>query len=247
MYYQIKYIDKEELVIYYCYGFSHAGRYHTEHEIKNEDFIVIKKVNNLSVVVLCDGAGSCCYGAIAAKIVAESLSKFFLTEFRQLYNCVHETSRRKIIQIVNDALMKYANLHNIEMSELATTFMVAALEDSGKCICVHLGDGVIFQKKKNEDEFSVVSSPRNGITDNLTYLTSNCNLWRNMRYYKWNNAEIEKIVLLTDGAAEVLAYYEHCKGWCYKDTKELKIKEIERFIKQNDPQDDFSYGIISKI
>lgn len=227
--------------------FSYPGSYHAEHGMPNEDHVgIAKNNNNISVTVVCDGAGGHGAGGIAAELLSGKLADYVLDKFDVLYSSSSEKAKYNMICYIEDCLSEYSNNNNIAIEELATTIMIAAMDSSdGRCICFHLGDGIILREHKY-GLIDVVSSPRNGISKHTTYLTGNCNLWRHLSFYRWRESNINKIILLTDGAMDHLVTLTDHNGWQYQNYCPTIVEDIERHLLCQNPQDDFSCAIITR-
>lgn len=226
--------------------FSEAGNYHRAQEQANEDAIVSMTNDSVAVVVACDGAGSLGAGGIAAKLVSETVAKELLHTFDELYCLDSASARWNIAKAVTTCLSSYAEQHNLASSDLACTIVAAAMDIEDRCICFHLGDGIIFRRKIDSISWDTVSSPRNGLVKNTTYLTMNCNIWKHLQYYRWKDPKTESILLLTDGASEHLVQRTADCGQRFTGLRQQDASSIKKLLKTIDPQDDYSCGIIRK-
>ena len=179
--------------------FRQAGKCN-DYDLKQcQDHISIVSEANRTTIVLCDGAGSSPYGGEAAKITADVLGKHLNNNFEwYLYDNISDTKRR-LVQVIDNELIKTAKKMNINPSLLATTILAVCIDNEGKFIGVHLGDGSILWNVKGEDGIKTVSSPQRGYRPNSTYLTMNCPLFYYMRFYRWSKPEAKRIILLSDG------------------------------------------------
>lgn len=179
--------------------FRQAGKCH-DYDLKQcQDHISIVSEANRTTIVLCDGAGSSPYGGEAAKITADVLGKHLHHNFEKyLYDIISDTKRR-LVQVIDNELIKAAKKKNINPSLLATTVLAISIDNEGKFIGVHLGDGSILWNAKEEKGIKTISSPQGGYCPNSTYLTMNCPLFYYMRFYRWSKSKAKKIILLSDG------------------------------------------------
>ena len=227
-----------------CVVFSEAGSYHRTQEQANEDAIVSMTNDSVAVVVACDGAGSLSAGGIAAKLASETVAKELLLTFDELYCSDSASARWNLAKAVTACLSSYGEQHNLATSDLACTIVAAAMDTEGRCICFHLGDGIIFRRKTDSISWDSVSSPRNGLTKNTTYLTMNCNLWHYLQYYRWKDPKTESILLLTDGASEHLVRRGRDYEWRLMRKCQSNTTNIKKFLESIDPHDDYSCGMI---
>lgn len=179
--------------------FRQAGKCHDYDLEKCQDHISIVSEANRTTIVLCDGAGSSPYGGEAARITADVLGKHLHENFKKyLYDSIPDIKRR-LTQVVDNELIQAAKKININPGLLATTILAVCMDDEGKFIGVHLGDGFILWDVRGEDGLQTVSSPQRGYLPSSTYLTMNCPLFYYMRFYRWPKPEAKRIILLSDG------------------------------------------------
>lgn len=232
--------------IFECLSFSETGHYHRMHGLPNEDYISIRRNDSLAVMVICDGAGGLGTGKVAAQLTAKQIAEELHSHFKEFYFSDSGSAKRRIEQLVHICLNKYAATANIVPSDLACTILTVALDREGRCVCFHLGDGIIFRKKKQNTEWDVVSSPRNGLIQNTTYLTMNCDIYKELQYYRWKDDELQSILMLTDGASEHLLKRSGQRGWEFSDVCETTIANMKKHLDSVEPQDDYSGGMISR-
>ena len=72
------------------------------------------------------------------------------------------------------------------------------MDSLGNYIGLHLGDGHILCELMGENDLLTISSPQKKEGGN-TYLTMNCSLTQCMRFYRWQERDMKKLILLTDG------------------------------------------------
>lgn len=232
--------------IFECLTFSETGHYHQMLGLPNEDYISIHKNDSLAVMVICDGAGGLGAGKMAAQLAAKQIADELYSHFKEFYFSDSGSAKRRIEQLVHTCLNEYAAIANIAPSDLACTILAAALDREGRCVCFHLGDGIIFRKKGQNTGWDVVSSPRNGLIKNTTYLTMNCDLYNELQYYRWKDAELQSILMLTDGVSELLLERSGRRGWEFSDECETTITSMKKYLDSIEPQDDYSGGMISR-
>lgn len=228
-------------------SYTNIGRFHSSCSGENEDRMVILTGGGVTAAVVCDGAGSFRGGAAAAQITAQTLAGALAARFDGLYGSVGQNARIQIADLVHGALTRYAAQKGISPGELACTIVAAAVDEDGRCICFHLGDGFILQKNRDDEEISVVSPPMNGLVPNSTYLTMNCDLWQHLRFYRWKCPALERLLLLTDGAAEHLVRLEQGVGWVYTAECGMDTASIRDCLERHGPWDDHSAVLLRRI
>lgn len=211
----------------------------------NEDHASFTQNSQLAVIAISDGAGAMGNGGAAAAVVSKALREEVFTKFQEYFFSEGDTAKRKIVLLTNQLLTKYSQENNVDPSSLACTIMVAAMDKEGRCICFHLGDGIILRRKKNQETWDVVSSPRNGLQSNTTYLTMNCEMWNNLQFYRWRDSEHESLLLLTDGASNHLINRNGLGGWQFAPDCEVNMYSIKKYIDAKMPDDDYTCGLVS--
>ena len=230
------------------YSYSCAGKFHTELNMPNEDCVVILKKEDLAVSVITDGAGGMNAGKEAAELIAPTLAEWIYTNFEELYYRNGDFVRGEAVWIISSCLKAYAQSHGYEESDLACTLMAAGIDAEGRCICLHLGDGVILRRMTRDDinRAEIVSPPENGLISQETYLTMNCNMWKHIRYCRWKDPETECIISLTDGAQTHIAKLDNAEGWAITSSCPFDSEKIINYLLHQQPVDDHSFTIISK-
>lgn len=224
--------------------FSETGGYHRSVKAENEDAVFSVSTDSVVAVAVCDGAGGLCGGGVAAKLVSETVGSELINRFKEFYVSDSVSAKWKIAQKITECLSFYAEQNSLAQSDLACTVMAAAMDIEGRCICFHLGDGIIFRKKKGSACWDVVSSPQNGLKKNTTYLTMNCDLGLRLQYYRWKDPAAERLMLLTDGAAEHLVNRDRKHGWTFANGRDFEIHGIKNYLDGLSPEDDYSGGMI---
>lgn len=179
---------------------SCPGTYHIRNGMPTEDHYSLRQSDDISVAVLCDGAGSAQHGSAAAQIISGLLSRYIYENFDMIFGELPDVVLRKAAQMIDGSLTAHSQRKAIDAREMASTVMAVAMDTGGRCICFHLGDGIILRKTGENPELEIVSSPQNGILENTTYLTMNCSTAERMKFYRWCDEEVSELVLMTDGA-----------------------------------------------
>lgn len=233
-------------ILYHDY-FTSPGSDHLRRHAGNEDRVSVLSRDGLTAAVICDGAGSFRSGAAAAELTAAHLSAFLLEHFEALYIGLGDTVQRTVAETVEQCLHEHGEKTGTDAQELACTILAAAVHEDGRCICLHLGDGIILQQNARDEAPSVVSSPMTGLSPHSTYLTMNCDLHRFLRFYRWDCPSLSGILLLSDGAAEHLVKLSGGAGWIYTAPGGLSLSHIRTFLPKKHPRDDHSCVLISRL
>lgn len=225
--------------------FSAPGSHHLDLAVPNEDRILVSCREDLTAAAVCDGAGSFGFGAQAAEVMCQTVTALLLAEFDAFYHASSQQMRERLATAAENALREYARCHRIREQELACTVLAAAVHADGRCLCVHLGDGIILQKNKDDHRLSVVSCPMTGLAPHSTYLTMNCDLLHYLRIYRWESASLEQLLLLSDGAAEHLVRLQGGAGWVYT-AEGSDLRTIRTRLRTSNPRDDHSAVLLTR-
>lgn len=226
------------------YFFTFTGQAHAAARQPGEDHAAAYDETALSVAVVCDGAGSAAAGGAAAALVSRFLARTLAEQFQEFYLCDGATARMRVTRQVTEKLQAHSRISGIPEQELACTILAAAMDKDGRCVCFHLGDGIILQKDRGREKLSVVSAPMNGLTSHSTYLTMNCEMWRYLRYYRWQSAETEQLLLLSDGAAEHLVRRQGGAGWTFNPDLSTDPDCLQHYLHRQKPIDDYTMAQI---
>lgn len=226
-----------------CSAFARTGYFHKENFIPCEDYYSIIEKDGLSILVICDGAGNKKGGAIAAKLVSEIVVNYLYENFEKLYFMNSEDAKRRIVQKIDTCLSEYGKIEGITDKELACTIVAVAIDKEQRCICLHLGDGIILNYSYNQTVPRVISSPMNGLTTKFTFLTMNCDLNQYLQFYRWKENASGTFLLMTDGAYEHFKKIQERSRESFSDGVK-KLNELQDCLDNCFPIDDYSCGII---
>ena len=127
---------------------SHPGTDHIHLGRANEDRIRVLSRDGLTAAAVCDGAGSFGAGAQAAELVSDALTALLHEEFDRLFSLSADKVRAHLARAVEDVLRVHSRRSGIREQDLACTILAAAAHEDGRCLCLHLGDGIIVQQNE---------------------------------------------------------------------------------------------------
>lgn len=235
---------KEKVCIMKCSAFLRTGNYHRKNAISCQDYYTIIENDDLSILVICDGAGDKKAGALAAKVVSDLVAKYLYENFNKLYFIDSSDAKRRIAQHIDNCLEEYSMIEGISGRELACTIMAIAVDKEQRCICLHLGDGIVLHYKCNQDILKVISFPMNGLTTNLTFVTMNCELTQYMQFYRWQEMCKGTFLMMTDGAQEHVQLNKEFFQNNVTVSCSVDLGKLRHFLDNCMPMDDYSCGII---
>lgn len=178
------------------------GRGHAKKNIPCQDKVARREENGINVIVLADGAGSAAMSHFGAKVVVNRVTAFVADRF---FDLIAQDDGRKVTQdilsVALQALTDEAELRECELKDLASTLLVAAVNDE-KFFLAHLGDGVIGYL--NDAGLKVATTPDNGEFSNETVFITSANAATRMRIYKGDLKSISGFILMSDGTEQSL-------------------------------------------
>ena len=215
-----------------------------------QDWVRYEMQNDINVLSLCDGAGSCVHAEEAASRISEWVLSYVAEHFEELYEDSGQNRRKTLVQ---DGWQCLATTGS-PLREYGCTLLFFAIAEDGRWICGHIGDGIMFMMDENGTK--VLSKPENGLYKNETFFLSMPDAAEHLRI-QTGRAEADTVVLLSsDGCQDTLYSWElkqpapavtKINGWLEK-YEETEVEELlkenlrERFSKCSD--DDLSIGMM---
>ena len=139
-------------------SFRTAGKCHGFDISRCQDQIRILSDATQTTIVLCDGAGSSPYGGIAASVAASTLAGNLHLNFEQYLHGALPDIRMQLTRTVDTELKKMAKEMQIDPRLLATTMLAISIDNDGRFVGVHLGDGSILWNVGSSDLLKTVSA-----------------------------------------------------------------------------------------
>ncbi len=167
-----------------------TGAHHKAENKECQDIVKSFSNDELSVIALCDGAGSKKHGTKAAETVANATIDFIKSNFQSFNPTV-------FVDSINNQL----ELLDLNEKNAGTTLIFVAA-NKNKYIVGHIGDGVIL--KGNEEGFNVLSAPENGHIVNITYFLPSERADEHFRMQSGAIKEKTAFILSSDGASDFL-------------------------------------------
>lgn len=234
-----------------------TGNKHKGRGIPCEDYSLAVQRDGVSVVVVCDGAGSKQYthARYGSKSACEIVSELLISYFDALYYENREAAVKQII--ISSIHIAFANImekYKLDTLErLSCTLMFCAVKDR-RVLIGHLGDGLIACSTPSS--VRPVTMPQNDKAGH-TYFVTIPHSADYMRLVKTTTDGIHGIALMTDGVQDNV--YDEASGLVKPvvarmiDTalkgREQSQKEIEAILAQyvvgaSNMSDDSSFGIL---
>ena len=153
--------------------------------------------------VLCDGCSTVAFGREAARITSRTVCRLLHQQFHRCLYADPLAVRQQFADAVEAALRKKATQWGTDPRQLACTITAASLDQRGRLVCLHLGDGGILRAGP-DGALLRVSVPETGLLPGQTYLTMNCALSQHLRLYRRDQEDTQSVFLYTDGVQNPL-------------------------------------------
>ena len=155
---------------------------------------------SLTGIVVADGAGSCKYSEQGAIAVVETIATMTPEQFNHFYDADNSAQlfERFIEEVIEQQVAKIEHSTKYDFS----TTLVAVIVNDCRYMAVHVGDGVICQRKGGV--VSVLSHPENGQYLNETYFVTMNPLKEHFRLTKGIIDEPIDFMVMSDGPSASL-------------------------------------------
>ncbi len=180
-------------------GSSIQGKDHIKNNIPCQDKIYSLNNENVAVISLADGAGSCKFSHLGAEISTRSVCELLFEKYDEIIKQDNETIKKAIIDHVIEELNVESQELNVESSEFCSTLLFVA-HNGKNYLAGHIGDGCVGIL--TEDQVEILSNPDKGEFFNETYFIQLNGALRHLRIYKGDLKTISGFILISDGLAE---------------------------------------------
>ena len=167
-----------------------------------DQYFLIREAGHCTAV-LCDGCSTAAFGREAARITSRTVCRLLHQQFNRCLYAAPFAVRQQFASAVEAALRKKAAQCGTDPSQLACTIAAASLDQRGRLVCLHLGDGGILRAGPDSTLLRV-SAPETGLLPGQTYLTMNCVLSHRLRLYRRDQEDTQSVFLYTDGVQNPL-------------------------------------------
>lgn len=185
---------------------SATGRSHRRHGTLCEDAYAIETLKNwkgkvfLEAVAVCDGAGSCRFGSLGAKIASRVAARWLLENYHRIQypGVSREEIAKRLISVIQRRIRKFSGLKSSpqNLKPFSCTLVAAVLHLDGSWLAVHIGDGGIVGLGENGP--FIVSCPAKGDYANVTFFVTDKDAARNTEIIR-NTCSVRSFALFTDG------------------------------------------------
>jgi serine/threonine protein phosphatase PrpC len=236
-------IDKEQTDVL-C--FSQTGKSHMEDGLACEDVSFTAQTANFLFFGLADGQSGKRFCTVGGRAVLKAIAQYIADKtIRLLAKSVYpDEIQYELIRVIRGTLSGLSQAYQEDITAFSSTIVAVAVDtDSKDYLAIHLGDGAILGVKRETGAF-MLSAPENGITHQYTWLTTSPNALRHLRIYRGSVKNLERLILLTDGATML------CRGGnIAKKAKPVlcdlsKPEAIANAIRKGKPLDDASCIVV---
>lgn len=121
-------------------------------------------------VCLADGAGSAKFARLGASEVVQSTIRLLKEQFDGLFVMDDSSAAKAIVDNCLVSIKKsYGETEEFDIRDYSSTLLAVAIYED-RCICVHVGDGIIG--RKDDTGVGIISFPWNGEFKNVTVFVS---------------------------------------------------------------------------
>ena len=125
-----------------CNKYVAQGKSHKKNNMPCQDYCDYYVDDEISIIALSDGAGSCKYSHYGSELLVEKIILFFKNNYKILFEKNEDDIKQKIIEYLSKSFEEKAKEKSIEEKELSATLLfVGCYKD--KFIYGHIGDGII--------------------------------------------------------------------------------------------------------
>ncbi|THE12317.1 protein phosphatase 2C domain-containing protein [Bacillus timonensis] len=179
-----------------------VGRGHIKQQLPCQDYTFCVQTQDMTILVLADGAGSAPSSHIGAQTVVHKMMTILQNHFEEMFEeDDQQLLRKRIIGILLNELEGIENFSG-NIKEYASTLLYVAIKGD-RYLAGHIGDGVIGLQVAG-GSFKVLSNPENGLFANTTYFITSDEAWKYLRLYKGETHAKTGFILMSDGTADSL-------------------------------------------
>lgn len=174
------------------------GRRHRENDIPCQDKVASYSDEQITIIALADGAGSCDNSDIGAQITVDTA----VSEIKEHFDDIVGTddvddAKRMLLTPISQKLLDKASEMEVDYESLSSTLLAVAVKNETYLI-FHVGDGVIGYVK--DDTPLVASIPFNGEFANETDFCTTDTVYRTSKIMKGDASAIKSFILMSDGS-----------------------------------------------
>lgn len=209
---------------------SRIGSSHQRFDGINQDRARAFCVQNLSgenvfVGMVADGAGSASMAHAGSILVCRTLTVCAREFFRSHSRSPCEEEIVTWIETARNQLLTFAERRQLTLRDLACT-LVMALAESDCLTTIHIGDGAVVAKKKDESYWQIVSAPESGEYSSTTFFVTD---FPKPRIRIARIRMVAALALFTDGIEHfVLSSSDHKPSSAFFDWVCKPLEESQR-------------------
>ncbi|SFJ42907.1 PP2C family serine/threonine-protein phosphatase [Thermoflavimicrobium dichotomicum] len=179
------------------------GRSHMKKQLPCQDHTFHITQNDVTAIVLADGAGSCPRSHEGAEIATTHCAYLLTHSFTDMI----EKGDRELAQMILSEIKNQFPIDENEkdpvesMKQFASTLLFVAVRDD-TYLAGHLGDGLIAYQEG--EECKILSYPQNHEFINTTFFTTSLDALEHFQFYRGSVQQIHGFMLMSDGSAESL-------------------------------------------
>lgn len=215
------------------------GENNTKISEKNEDAVLIEENDQYLFLGIANGKSSCNYGKKGGEISLKTLFHYIVDKgICQIIDGKYQDEEKyEIVRMIRRKLEKEAiNLNTID-EEMSSTLVAIVIDKTNhQFLTIHLGNGCIVGLMRNE-KVIMLSAPRNGVTANYTWVTTDEDAPHYMRFIQGNLEGFTNVYIMSDGV-DCICYGKDILLEGERILKTGDSKKIFDFIEKSEPWDD---------
>lgn len=181
---------------------SVTGKSHEDKKLQCQDSVSYFIHDDIAILALSDGAGSCKLSEYGSKIAVKSIIDILKVDFEKIYNMDAIKAKRYLVSyIVRKIKLEMKNHKDSKLKDFSGTLLFVATKGSA-VIVGHIGDGIIGYVKNGNAH--VLSEPKNGESVNSTYFYTMDDVEYYFDLMKGDISGIESFIVMSDGTGNSL-------------------------------------------
>lgn len=194
-----------------------------------DDRVIFQESNTAFYYGVADGMSRKRFSGLGAELSLRITQQYIENQgiSKIIEHRFHDELPGEMVKCLRHSLLIEMERLSCELDDLASTLLLIAIDKLTKqYIIVHIGDGAILGIMKGDD-LQFLSEPDNPMGSKFTWMTTRRNLIYHTRFLFGSTDNINRIVLVSDGADMV----------CFRKTFSLRAGRILKQGKRRDIQE----------
>lgn len=229
----------------YLYQKSKSGRYADETKKINQDAAGLLENESYVILTLGDGVSSKENSKQASKFITEFMLRYLSKYADEIMKMDVEKLKYVIISQLNSKLLEFAQSKGICSSTMASTLCFVLIDkETNEMLCLSIGDSSIVALKDDKIVFKMLECD---FINSTTVTTLTKNVQYETRVRRCGLDDFSRILLMSDGLYVSLIENDNSDDIGFEEFLALPLNEIDKYIQENDFEDDASLVILEGI